>query len=254
MKKLMLATVSMIALTSVTRAADIPAAMRAKGQMYSAEPVSWDGVYVGAIGGIARNTTLFGDGTFLNSNTVTHLDNQKAGGALGGLLGYNLQWGRIVYGIEGDWSWLNVKSHRTGVASDNDGDPVSTSYELNWLATVRGRAGLAFDTTMLYATGGVAFGHVKNRVDLVSSHGVPLVASFVQDQTKVGWTAGAGVEHMLAPHWTARAEFRFVALDKSSVDCAVTGRPDFNACVSLGYRGEFSNRLMLGLVGLAYKF
>jgi hypothetical protein len=29
---------------------------------------------------------------------------------------------------------------------------------------------------------------------------------------------------------------------------------DFNHCVGLGYRGDFSNTLKLGLVGLAYKF
>jgi hypothetical protein len=34
----------------------------------------------------------------------------------------------------------------------------------------------------------------------------------------------------------------------------VSGTPDFNGCISGGYRGGFSNRLMLGLVGVAYKF
>jgi outer membrane immunogenic protein len=165
-----------------------------------------------------------------------------------------LQNGRFVYGIEGDWSWIGAKSDRSGVAFDLGGDPVSTSYEANWLATLRGRAGFAFDTTLLYLTGGIAFSHVKNSVDVTSVRLTTAHASFIQDQTKVGWTAGAGVEHMFSPHWTARAEFRYADLGKTNVVCAVSGTPDFNGCISGGYRGEFSNRLMLGLVGVAYKF
>lgn len=57
---------------------------------------------------------------------------------------------------------------------------------------------------------------------------------------------------MFSPHWTARAEFRYVDLGKTYVACA--SATDFADCVSLGYRGDFSNTLKLGLVGLAYKF
>ena len=78
------------------------------------------------------------------------------------------------------------------------------------------------------------------------------VASFTQNQTKVGWTAGVGVEHMFSRHWTARAEFRYVDLGKTNV--ASSSATDFNDCISLAYRGDFSNTLKLGLVGLAYKF
>jgi outer membrane immunogenic protein len=257
MKKFLLATVSMVALTSVTRAADMPAVMPAKGPMYSPVAVTtWDGVYVGVQGGIASNKTSFNDGGFIASNSATHLDEHRTGGTIGGLLGFNLQEGRFVYGIEGDWSWIGARSDRSGVAFDLGGDPVSTSFKVNWLATLQGRAGLAIDATLFYLTGGVAFGQVKNSVDLISVHGTNTgaLASFTQDQTRIGWTAGVGVEHMLSRHWTARAEFRYVDLGKTNVSCAVSGTPDFNGCIGRNYRGEFSNRLMLGLVGVAYKF
>jgi len=252
MKKFLLATVSMVALTSVTRAADMPSRER----VYSLIPMAtWNGLYVGVQGGIASNKTSFNDDGFITSiRSTTHLDEQKVGGTFGGLLGYNLQEGRFVYGIEGDWSWIGAKSDRSGVAFDLGGDPVSTSYNVNWLATVRARAGLTFDATLLYLTGGAAFGQIKNSVDLVSTNITGVTASFTENQTKVGWTAGAGVEHMLSRHWTARAEFRYVDLGKTNVACAVSGRPDLNHCIDRNYRGEFSNRLMLGLVGVAYKF
>jgi len=253
MKKFLLATVSMVALTSVTRAADMPSRER----VYSPIPMAtWNGLYVGVQGGIASNKTSFNDGGFIASNSATHLDEHRTGGTIGGLLGYNLQEGRFVFGIEGDWSWIGAKSDRSGVAFDLGGDPVSTSYNVNWLATLRARAGLAFDATLLYLTGGVAFGQVKNSVDLISVRGTNTgaLASFTQDQTKIGWTVGVGVEHILSRHWSARAEFRYVDLGKTNVSCAVSGTPDFNGCIGFGYRGEFSNRLMLGLVGVAYKF
>jgi outer membrane immunogenic protein len=114
----------------------------------------------------------------------------------------------------------------------------------------QGRAGLAFDSTLVSITGGVAFGHVKDSFEI--SNTSARLASFTQNKTKVGWTAGVGVEHMFSRHWTARAEFRYVDLGTTTVACS--SATNFNQCVALAYRGEFSNTLKLGLVGLAYKF
>ena len=57
----------------------------------------------------------------------------------------------------------------------------------NWLATVRGRAGYAFDRVLVYGTAGAAFGDVRANFsnDPVSS------------TTEPGWTVGAGVEFAL---------------------------------------------------------
>jgi opacity protein-like surface antigen len=154
-----------------------------------------------------------------------------------------------LYGLEGDWSWIGARTSQ--LAARNTLESLSTSFDVNWLATLRGRAGLAFDSTLVYVTGGVAFGHVNNRFNLIftPSSGV---ASFTENKTKVGWTAGVGVEHMFSQHWTARAEFRYVDLGRSRIACS--SATDLSGCVSSGYRGDFSNTLKLGLVGLAYKF
>ena len=47
------------------------------------------------------------------------------------------------------------------------------------------------------------------------------------------------------------AEFRYVDLGRTGVACAPGAD---TICTEFSYRGEFSNTLMLGLVGLAYKF
>jgi outer membrane immunogenic protein len=219
---------------------------------------TWVGAYLGIQGGIARREASLADPDGFLREVPALVNQRKTGGTAGGLLGYNWQQGSFIYGAEGDWNWIGAKANRFESAfNGNNNTDLSTSFDVNWLATLRGRAGLALDSTLLYVTGGVALGHIKNRVELISLNtGVPdgAVASFSQNQTKVGWTAGVGAEHMLSQHWTARAEFRYVDLGKKEAPCTVTGAADFNGCVGIGYRGDFSNKLMLGLVGLAYKF
>jgi outer membrane immunogenic protein len=170
------------------------------------------------------------------------------------LLGYNWQQSGFIYGVESDWNWIGSKTSHFLPDINGGGANFTSSFDVNWLATLRGRAGLAFDSTLFYVTGGAALGHTKNGANRIGSGlaNSGLAASFEQKQTKVGWTAGFGVEYMFSPHWTARAEFRYVDLGKTNVACV--SATDFNHCVGLGYRGDFSNTLKLGLVGLAYKF
>jgi outer membrane immunogenic protein len=242
MKKLLLATVSAIALSSGTQAADLMPAYKAPGYPAAALP-AWAGGYIGIQGGVARHDATFHE--FHDTGRDTSLVDTKTGGTVGGVLGYNFQHGSFVYGVEGDWNWLGVK------ASD-DALPgffgKTSSFDVSWLATVRGRAGLAVDATLFYITGGVAFGKVKNDFAIVLFDGTP-DRSYTQDDTKVGWTAGAGVEHLLSANWTVRAEFRFVDLGTTKVACTPSATND-----CFGYRGQFSNKLMMGLVGLNYKF
>jgi outer membrane immunogenic protein len=60
--------------------------------------------------------------------------------------------------------------------------------------------GWTHGTVLVYATGGLAYGHIKtdevvNTIPFLT--GVTTAASF--SQTKIGWTAGAGVEsHLFA--------------------------------------------------------
>lgn len=227
-----------------------------RAQAYAPPSVlSWAGGYLGIQGGAAQNYALFEDSDCFIGRCPL-IDGRKTGGTVGGLLGYNRQQGSFVYGVEGDWSWIGAKTSRLAPAFDGPQRDLSTSYEANWLSTLRGRAGLTFDSTLLYVTGGLALGHVQNRVEVINldASGQPTgrAASFSQNQTRVGWTAGVGAEYMLSQHWTARAEFRYVDLGRITVACSSAN--DFDGCVSAGYRGEFSNTLKLGLVGLNYKF
>jgi len=82
-----------------------------------------------------------------------------------------------VLGIEADGDWTNL----SGTTSP---DCTSCTTQSDWLATVRGRAGFAWDRVLFYGTGGAAFGNLQ-----AAQNSVPFSSS-----TQIGWTVGGGIE------------------------------------------------------------
>ena len=119
----------------------------------------------------------------------------------GGTVGYNWQSGAIVYGIEGDFDWSNVKD---SVACGGRRATCETSS--SWLATFRGRVGYAFDRWLPYVTGGGAYGNVKATVSVAGGLAVSTSSS------QLGWTVGAGLEYAFMGNWTAKLEYLYVDL------------------------------------------
>jgi outer membrane immunogenic protein len=230
--------------------------------MFKAPPppaYTWAGFYLGIDGGVARHDAAFNQlaGFFNDASYVT----SKTGGVLGGNAGYNFQDRSFVYGLEVDVHWVGTKETETWGAANNFSSFAVQSQEIPWLATFRGRIGLDFESTLLYLTGGLAVGQVKNSFNgfcspLIGCSGAPagsMVFGIGEDKTRLGWTAGVGIEHMFNSHWTVRGEFRYVDLGRAAVGCTPTAA---GGCGGPGttYRGEFSNTLMNGLVGVGYKF
>jgi outer membrane immunogenic protein len=76
------------------------------------------------------------------------------------------------------------------------------SKSLNWFGTVRGRVGVtARPDLLVYASGGFAYGDVTRSVTPSWSGGLGSI--------QTGWTAGAGVEWMFLPNWSAKAEYLY---------------------------------------------
>jgi len=169
---------------------------------------TWTGIYVGINGGYGFGTTSWSN-TFAASGAS---GNFNANGFLvGGQLGGNYQFGQFVIGLEGDGDWTNIK----GASSTAPCGIVFTCVTGNdWLATVRGRAGYAWDRILFYGTGGAAFGNIQ-----ATTAGLPMTTL----STQTGWTAGAGVEGAFLPNWTARIEYLYVNLGTASCGVAVCG-------------------------------
>jgi outer membrane immunogenic protein len=172
---------------------------------------NWTGFYLGGeVGGgfgTSRKDFLY-PGTTTNDFTIS-------GAIGGGTAGYNQQFGSFVAGLEGDISGSGVQGET------NCGNPrFNCGTKNNWLATLRGRFGYAFDNYMPYVTGGVADGDINVWSGLKSTGGGGV--NFTT--TKTGWTAGVGLETGFFSNWTIKAEYLYVQLQNANEPSNV-GRP-----------------------------
>lgn len=212
---------------------------------------NWTGFYVGLNGGYswgrARETALIG-APFPGSATTTQNVN---GGVFGGQIGYNWQVDpKWVLGVEADAQWTGERGRSNDLLATlrttlPGGDfnvvntlSVNNETKLPWFATFRGKAGfLADPSLLLYGTAGLAVGEVK-----FSSQGtltaqlfgpgalgttpagplVTLVGPILSDsQTRVGWTAGAGIEKKFTQNWSAKLEYIYIDLGTKTYNSGV---------------------------------
>ena len=141
------------------------------------------------------------------------------GGMIGGTLGYNWQRGRWVFGLEGDYAWADVAGSSSACGS-NSATPHPCGTRLDSLGTFRGRSGYAVGATgslLPYLTGGLALGDVRGWDSLISASGTCL---------RPGWTAGAGIEAMIAPRWTLKLEYLHADFGGAQLFDIVPGIPE----------------------------
>jgi outer membrane immunogenic protein len=237
-KRSLLATVSCLALTGTVAAADLPTPMPMKAP--PAVVPTWAGFYLGVNGGAIwhrlATDTVFGSINLENGTPHDSATTTATSGTFGGQVGYNWQSRNFVYGLEGDFNWVNARG------SDSQGPSFFTvvyTTRLSWLATARARAGLAVGQTLLYGTGGFAAGGVDNSWGVAGSS-----LSIVSRGTRTGWTAGGGVEHLFSnPHVTVRAEALYVDLGSRTLEDQ-GGQ----------YRARFKNTGIVGRVGVNLKW
>ena len=141
-------------------------------------------------------------------------NDQSKGFAAGGTLGFNLQAGSFVYGLEADLSWLNNKSTYVDPNGAINNFYPSETNRLNDLGTVRGRLGLAVDRSLFYFTAGLAFGEVANSVQY-NSFKFPTfnIPSYNIDSTRFGWVVGSGLEYAISPSWIMKDEAIYAQLN-----------------------------------------
>ncbi len=192
---------------------------------------SWTGFYVGLNAGghwgedavtTSASVVNFGAGGAATYNALAAGSNHPAGFIGGGQIGYNWQVNSFVLGLEADANGLTGKQSRLVLfpgPAPAAGDTFATSAESNFLATVRGRLGLAFDRLLFYATGGLAIGTVKI-TDTDTVNGGVTLETTSSTTTRTGWTAGGGLEYAFAPNWTAKLEYLYV--DLGSFDTTIT--------------------------------
>jgi outer membrane immunogenic protein len=158
---------------------------------------NWSGLYAGGNGGYS-----WADGFTLSNSAALDKIN---GGVVGGQVGYNWQLGVFVGGLEGDLQW----SGNQGSVSDicGTGCTITASEKIDAFATLRARAGVAFDAIYFYGTAGGAWTNASTSVNVAGGGGS---AGLNLSASKFGWTAGAGVEVALTGNWTGKLEYLFI--------------------------------------------
>jgi len=166
---------------------------------------NWGGFYIGLNGGYA-----FGDSDWTTTGATTGNFN-LSGGLVGGTVGANYQMGQFVIGVETDIDWADVKGSASTAC-------VGCQTANNWLGTIRGRAGYAWDRVLVFATAGGAYGNVKASLPAALGSGS-------ENSTEFGWTAGAGLEVAVAENITIKAEYLFVDLANGNCSGVACGSP-----------------------------
>ncbi len=189
MKKTILAiTVAAVVATSgAANAADLPRGPSPYYAPAAASGFNWSGAYAGINLG-------YDWGSVTNSSV-------RPAGLEGGLQGgYNWQSGQFVYGAETD---IQI----TGA----DDTFAPWKFSNPWFGTRRGRAGVAYNNILFYATLGLAYGALK-----VESAGLS------EKKTHVGWAGGLGVEFGFMPNWSAKVEYLYMDLSNRAYSITAT--------------------------------
>lgn len=229
-------------------------------------PVStWEGFYLGASVGASWLHSVQDDTAAISGVSIVGVGSVTGGatstadgvGWLGGLnLGYNWQSGNFVYGLEGDFSWLGRTSASSngGFASTSYGGGYSgttfRSSKIEALGTFRARFGFDFNGTLPYLTLGVAEADIKNTF-AISGGGNS--ASVSQTQWTPGLVLGGGIEHRLNQNWTVRGEVDWIGFETKQLANPLFGTT-YGALTSNHGPIAFSNDLVIGKIGLNYRF
>lgn len=193
--------VAVLVAPPTAHAADVPNKLPTKAPVIAPVPYyNWTGLYIGLNGGggwgWSRDTDVMRG---LASRELT-----TSGPLFGGTVGYNYQVGNAVLGLEGDLGWARINGSSGAILNG-----VNYSSYLQWLSSVRGRVGYAFDRLLPYVTGGLAVGNVKSTITTPST-------ALSGTTTGAGWTVGAGLEYGITPSVSVKAEYLFADIPNST--------------------------------------
>jgi outer membrane immunogenic protein len=217
--KLILSTaVAVSAVLGIGAAAAADLSMKARPYAAVAPAFSWTGCYVGVQGGGGWGNTRFSDPEVqLFAPVGGSLDVGTSGGLVGGQIGCNYQLASpLVIGAEVAGAWTNIKgSNNVSFTTPTNIVAGTANSKTDWLASFTGRAGFDWNRVLFYGKAGAAFAGDKYGMNGQSTCiGLclgPNPASLLYSgkETRVGWTAGAGLEWAFMDHWSAKVEYDY---------------------------------------------
>jgi outer membrane immunogenic protein len=207
MRKFLLGTVGFVALgvAAPALAADLPARTYTKAPAYVAAVYDWSGFYIGINGGWGqtRDRRFDPTGALLASYDAN-------GGTVGGQIGYRWQTGAWVFGLEAQGNWADI----SGSTADLTTAGVTDRSRMDAFGLFTGQVGYAWNNALLYVKGGASI--TDRKYQFVTSAGGAVIAD-TGYQTRLGGTAGVGLEYGFTPNWSAAIEYDHIFENRHGV-------------------------------------
>lgn len=241
MKNILLGTIALGLASASAFAADLPS--RAAPAALAPAPVfTWTGFYVGAsVGAVGLTSDVKGWNDVDNGYDVKG----TGGGALAGVgFGYNYQMGNIVLGVEADLSGVMGAVEKSGygpIGTYGDSNLGHIGSKMTVFGTVRGRVGVAFDRTLVYATGGLAVANYRHTYQNEYDTSYYLSSG----ATRTGWVVGVGIEQALSASLSLKLDALYADFGTKKFTA-----PD-NDVVNIQH---FKDTALVARVGLNYRF
>lgn len=187
-------------LTAGAYAADLGGRPYVKAPAMIAAVQDWSGFYAGANGGwgsshqcwdaIAPAGAVFADGC-----------HDASGAVAGGQIGYRLQKGAWVFGVEAQGDWADLRGSGISPLST---PPINVNESrIVEIGLFTAQIGYAVNSALIYVKGGAAV--TSNRYTAVNNL-FPTLTTAASD-TRWGEVAGIGVEYGFATNWSAALEY-----------------------------------------------
>jgi outer membrane immunogenic protein len=235
MKRLLLSSLGAVALAFCSAPPQASAADMAV-KAPAADNYSWTGCYVGGnFGTIFTKADWTLPGAALSSMDTNAL-------AFGGQAGCNYQISTWVFGVQGDYDFVNLSGANdgsaTGVDAVNAG--VTDRSTVDSIASLTGRFGYAWWRILFYAKGGGAWQRDKYDMLLTGT-----TTSFSPTTvTRSGFTVGGGIEYAITDHFNMFFEYDFYDFGTSTSTFVVppvesVGIRETDSIVKVGVNWKF---------------
>jgi outer membrane immunogenic protein len=174
---------------------------------------AWHGAYAGVHAGYGWGSAD------MSCDLGVCVGSMDTSGALGGgQIGYNWNLGGVILGVEADLAFTNIEG-------DSFFGGKNQASELDWMATVRGRAGMLIrDNMLVYGTAGVVWGGWDDSA-------TPIVVPHRWSTVYTGYTVGGGIESIITRNVSVKLEYLFVDFGDAThkwTDSGLSGTATFD--------------------------
>ena len=214
------AAVLLASAAGAASAADLPARVAPAPYVAPLPVFTWTGAYFGVNAGasfddeskfaLSNGVGVTAANTGIGTNRPALFKNSDDGFTAGAQVGYNYEFqgfgsfggpgSGVVIGFEADAAYIDAAKTSNLILNNTAGVPSTNTFRsgIDFLGTVRGRLGYAFNQFLIYGTGGFAYGDTFEKAALYTSGNANLLRFYgSKGGIQTGYTYGGGIEYAL---------------------------------------------------------